>query len=281
MTATAETTSYAVEGRLLEVCTCNVLCPCWVGEDPDGDGTCDAIMGWYVDRGRVERASTSPTDACACPCTSRGTCWPELAGRAAGRRPLHAGAAAIAARPVLRPARGPDRGPGRPRPRGRGRRAGTDRLRRRRRPGSHRDRGRGRGPDGTVPGRDRAEHHAARLGVLPPSLDRRRSWRRPTGSAATAAGMGCPCRGHGAQRRPELVPVLGLTWPPLRPATGRRARTGRDPALAVWIAGGSVLDPRRRARPRRRRLVLHAAWPRSGRPGGCPAQRPPPSPPGW
>ena len=27
---------YQLEGRLLEVCDCRVLCPCWIGEDPDG-----------------------------------------------------------------------------------------------------------------------------------------------------------------------------------------------------------------------------------------------------
>jgi len=37
--------AYEVEGRLLEVCNCNTLCPCWVGEDPD-QGTCDAIAVW-------------------------------------------------------------------------------------------------------------------------------------------------------------------------------------------------------------------------------------------
>jgi hypothetical protein len=63
MTATAVTTSYAVEGRLLEVCSCKVLCPCWVGEDPD-DGTCDSILGWYVDRGRVDGLDIS--DRCLC-----------------------------------------------------------------------------------------------------------------------------------------------------------------------------------------------------------------------
>lgn len=48
---TTETaTRYALEGRLLEVCDCNVLCPCWVGGDAD-NGTCDAIVGWHVDRG--------------------------------------------------------------------------------------------------------------------------------------------------------------------------------------------------------------------------------------
>src|SRR4030095_6170096 len=44
--------SYQLEGRLLEVCTCNVLCPCWVGEDPDG-GTCDGTLAWRVDKGTV------------------------------------------------------------------------------------------------------------------------------------------------------------------------------------------------------------------------------------
>lgn len=44
---------YEVEGRLLEVCTCNVLCPCWIGEDPD-TGYCDGLLGWHVDKGKVE-----------------------------------------------------------------------------------------------------------------------------------------------------------------------------------------------------------------------------------
>ena len=90
MTTTAETTSYAVEGRLLEVCTCNVLCPCWVGEDPDGDGTCDSILGWYVDRGTVDgrrRLRPVPVPVRAHP---RERARRELAGRDAGRRPLHA-----------------------------------------------------------------------------------------------------------------------------------------------------------------------------------------------
>jgi hypothetical protein len=50
--------AYDIEGRLLEVCTCNVLCPCWVGEDPDG-GTCDSSFGWAVDRGTVEGIDVS------------------------------------------------------------------------------------------------------------------------------------------------------------------------------------------------------------------------------
>ena len=28
--------SYVLEGDLLEVCNCNVLCPCWIGEVPTG-----------------------------------------------------------------------------------------------------------------------------------------------------------------------------------------------------------------------------------------------------
>lgn len=44
---------YQLEGRILEVCNCNVLCPCWIGEDADA-GTCDAVVAWHVDRGTIE-----------------------------------------------------------------------------------------------------------------------------------------------------------------------------------------------------------------------------------
>lgn len=44
--------AYRIEGRLLEVCTCNTLCPCWIGEDPDS-GTCDSVLAWHVDSGKV------------------------------------------------------------------------------------------------------------------------------------------------------------------------------------------------------------------------------------
>jgi hypothetical protein len=49
---------YQVEGRLLEVCTCGVLCPCWVGEDPDG-GTCDSSLAWRIDKGAIEGLDVS------------------------------------------------------------------------------------------------------------------------------------------------------------------------------------------------------------------------------
>ena len=47
---------YEIEGRLLEVCTCNVLCPCWVGEDPDYK-TCDTTIAWGIEKGSVEGVS--------------------------------------------------------------------------------------------------------------------------------------------------------------------------------------------------------------------------------
>src|SRR4030065_137322 len=50
--------AYDLEGTLLEVCTCNVLCPCWIGEDPDG-GVCDGIVGYHVDRGTVDGVDVS------------------------------------------------------------------------------------------------------------------------------------------------------------------------------------------------------------------------------
>lgn len=45
--------AYELEGRMLEVCTCKSVCPCWVGEDPDG-GTCDGVIAWHIDRGTVD-----------------------------------------------------------------------------------------------------------------------------------------------------------------------------------------------------------------------------------
>jgi hypothetical protein len=44
--------AYHLEGRLLEVCNCRVLCPCWIGEDPDY-GTCDTIVAWHFDKGAI------------------------------------------------------------------------------------------------------------------------------------------------------------------------------------------------------------------------------------
>jgi hypothetical protein len=49
---------YQLQGQLLEVCDCNVLCPCWIGEDPD-NGTCDSINAYRVERGRVNGVDVS------------------------------------------------------------------------------------------------------------------------------------------------------------------------------------------------------------------------------
>jgi len=48
--------AYEVEGQLLEVCTCNILCPCWVGEDPD-NGKCDGLLGWHITKGSINGTS--------------------------------------------------------------------------------------------------------------------------------------------------------------------------------------------------------------------------------
>jgi hypothetical protein len=50
--------AYAVEGRLLEACSCAGPCPCWVGDDPDG-GTCDAFLAYHYDRGHINDVDVS------------------------------------------------------------------------------------------------------------------------------------------------------------------------------------------------------------------------------
>jgi hypothetical protein len=51
--------TYEVEGQILEVCNCDVLCPCWIGEDPDGDGTCDSVNTIHVERGQINGIDVS------------------------------------------------------------------------------------------------------------------------------------------------------------------------------------------------------------------------------
>jgi hypothetical protein len=50
--------AYQLEGKLLEVCDCNVLCPCWIGEDPD-NGTCDSVNAYAIDRGTIDGIDVS------------------------------------------------------------------------------------------------------------------------------------------------------------------------------------------------------------------------------
>ena len=49
---------YQLEGSLLEVCSCDVLCPCWIGEDPD-QGTCDAVVAYHFDKGTIDGVDVS------------------------------------------------------------------------------------------------------------------------------------------------------------------------------------------------------------------------------
>ncbi len=50
--------SYELEGQLLEVCPCDVLCPCWIGEDPDYE-TCDSVNAYHIERGQVNGVDVS------------------------------------------------------------------------------------------------------------------------------------------------------------------------------------------------------------------------------
>ena len=50
--------AYHLEGRLLEVCNCRVLCPCWIGEDPD-NGTCDTIVAYHFDSGKIDNVDVA------------------------------------------------------------------------------------------------------------------------------------------------------------------------------------------------------------------------------
>lgn len=50
--------AYAIEGRLLEACSCGAPCPCWIGDNPDG-GSCDAFLAYHYDRGHINNVDVS------------------------------------------------------------------------------------------------------------------------------------------------------------------------------------------------------------------------------
>ena len=58
--ASPETTTqgYQLEGTLLEVCSCETLCPCWIGEDPD-QGTCDTVIAYNLTSGKIRGVDVS------------------------------------------------------------------------------------------------------------------------------------------------------------------------------------------------------------------------------
>jgi hypothetical protein len=49
---------YQLQGTLLEACDCDVLCPCWIGEDPDG-GTCQSVVAYHLDSGTINGVDVS------------------------------------------------------------------------------------------------------------------------------------------------------------------------------------------------------------------------------
>jgi hypothetical protein len=54
----ATTQGYQLEGTLLEVCSCNTLCPCWIGENPD-NGTCDTVIAYNLTSGKIRGVDVS------------------------------------------------------------------------------------------------------------------------------------------------------------------------------------------------------------------------------
>lgn len=50
--------AYDLKGSLLEVCSCAVVCPCWVGADPDG-GKCEGTMAWHFEKGDINGVDVS------------------------------------------------------------------------------------------------------------------------------------------------------------------------------------------------------------------------------
>ena len=50
--------SYELQGSILEVCNCNVLCPCCIGEDAD-NGTCCAAVAHHIDKGMIDDVDVS------------------------------------------------------------------------------------------------------------------------------------------------------------------------------------------------------------------------------
>ena len=52
--------AYQLDGRMLEVCSCETICPCFIAETPDG-GSCDVTVAWHIDNGAV-----GDTDVAGC-----------------------------------------------------------------------------------------------------------------------------------------------------------------------------------------------------------------------
>lgn len=55
---TAAETSYRLEGTMLEICSCAVSCPCFIGEDPDGN-ECFGVIAFNLERGQARGVDVS------------------------------------------------------------------------------------------------------------------------------------------------------------------------------------------------------------------------------
>jgi hypothetical protein len=56
---------YSLQGTLIEACSCNVNCPCWIGEDPDL-GYCYAIVAYGIERGQIRDVDVSSLSLVLC-----------------------------------------------------------------------------------------------------------------------------------------------------------------------------------------------------------------------
>ena len=247
--------AYEIEGRLLEVCTCNVLCPCWVGEDPDYK-TCDTVIAWGIEKGSIEGVDVDGLTMAVSAHIPKNILIPkswkavvfvderasaeqegallqlftgQLGGAIADLAGLIGEVVAVERAPIT--------------------------LHRRRRQGPAHDRDARRGRDGAVHGRDRQADHAGRdrlqhhPGLARLSRARRASSRRTaarTGSRASTSRATTPCRATSASR-PDGATQRSRTdvrsRPPPRPAArpgdpDRVARRARGRGLARAVAAG-------------------------------------------
>jgi FtsP/CotA-like multicopper oxidase with cupredoxin domain len=52
------TAPYQLHGTFYEACDCNVICPCWLGSDPD-EGECTGVFAWEVEQGTIDEVDVS------------------------------------------------------------------------------------------------------------------------------------------------------------------------------------------------------------------------------
>ena len=50
--------SYRLAGKVLEACTCQIICPCWVAREPDG-GKCEGAMAYKIESGDIDGVDVS------------------------------------------------------------------------------------------------------------------------------------------------------------------------------------------------------------------------------